>query len=629
MAWRRAGSGQGRLLVLLTLGVCAAAPAAEQPPDPVAAAERLLASGRQREGALALRARLVEREGAVPLDTGRLPVELEARLALAPGAARLRLTLVMLPVDGEAEVWQDERVSSRDAQARHWLLRAAVELPEDVAEAALLVEDLDGGAWGMARAELGGASLAGGQRLVVDPPLPALDSAASGAPAELSAIRIVPPREHPAAGRVRLHALAGSRDVARVVFLVDGAEAASDERQPYSQVVDLGEAAPHELGAVAFAADGRELGRDRRWVNAAPRSFDLALRTEQTERGRLAIATVSVPAERRLASVEFFRNEEPLARLERPPFEALLPPGEAGPSDYLRVLATLDDGSTIDDVVMLAGEGLVERLDVNLVQVFAVVTDRQGTPIRDLEAEDFELRRGASGSRQPVAIERFAYADDLPLTLGLVFDSSGSMDALMPDAKQAGATFLARAVRQGDRAFLVDFDDRPRLAEPATGDRRRLLLSFGGLEAGGNTALYDAILFAMLQFEQGPGRRALVVLTDGEDYGSELSAHRAAEQARRYGVPVYVIDLSGVADPTRNFPKLDLQAIAEATGGRLYMTASVERLEGAYAEILAELRSQYLLAFSTERTLSPAELGAIDVEVKEKGLRVRRVVGGS
>jgi hypothetical protein len=94
-------------------------------------------------------------------------------------------------------------------------------------------------------------------------------------------------------------------------------------------------------------------------------------------------------------------------------------------------------------------------------------------------------------------------------------------------------------------------------------------------------------------------------------------------------VPVYIVDLSGLQDPARAVPKLELEAVAAPTGGRVYVTTDVERLEAVYDEILSELRSQYLLAFSTDRPLSEEELTDLDVDVRGRGLRVRRVVGAS
>ncbi|MEZ5332446.1 MAG: VWA domain-containing protein [Thermoanaerobaculia bacterium] len=355
----------------------------------------------------------------------------------------------------------------------------------------------------------------------------------------------------------------------------------------------------------------------------------------ETETGAVAEAAISVPPGRSLESVDFYRNDAALAKLSTAPFRIPWPTGEPQPGEYLRAVATLDDGTTIEDVLLLDASGPAARVDVNLVEIFAVVTDRSGEPVEGLSREDFSVTQGG----RPVDLQRFDRADGLPLSLGLVVDTSESMWPLMLETKQAGAEFLVDTLGDGDRAFLVDFDTRPRLAQGLTPDLRTLLNRFAGLEAGGFTALYDAIVFAMLQFDDGPGRRALVVLTDGDDYRSQFSSGRCIDVGEQLGVPVYFIDLSGVGRAARNggwqwsggpLPKLDLDGVSAATGGRVYYISELTELGDAYAEINRELRSQYLLAFATPRNLSPEELQSIEVKVDgRKRLRVRRVVGAT
>ncbi len=315
---------------------------------------------------------------------------------------------------------------------------------------------------------------------------------------------------------------------------------------------------------------------------------------------------MTVPRERELDRVEFYRNEDLLATLEAAPFVTRVDQADLGRQDYLRAVAYLTDGSSLDDVRLLADADAGERIDVNLVQVFAVASNRKGEPQTDLTVEDFEVRVG----KRKVEIERFERAQDVPLSLGLVFDTSGSMYPLMPDAKQAGARFLSSVLREEDRAFLIDFDTRPRLAHAMTSDVGSLLRRFGQLEAKGRTALYDAVVFGTLQFDSAPGRRALVVLTDGVPSGGEFGARQCIELATERAVPIYSIDLSGVFGGVPGAAKLPLVGLAKATGGRVHTiigdpTAmddydSVGRaLEAAYDQIDQELRNQYIMAFST------------------------------
>jgi len=602
----------------------------------------LLRSGRASSGPLEVEATLGLPEGDEETGGLRAPLEvvvaIDPVLAAAP-APRLRVSLVSVPIDDEPELWQVERSPSLEPGDEVWVLRATVDLPADFVDAAVHVDDPASGRWGSTRVRLGGPAAdlperAAVDRLDEDAPRPAT---AGGLPVVSTVIRLVPPGAGELTGRIRVRALASDPEVARVDFLLDGDVVESDGSAPFSRVVELGpEPVPRELTVIAYSGGGRELGRDGLMVNTAGTAFDLSLRkARDADGGEAAVAELSIPAGRTLDAVEFYRNDALLTSRREPPFVVAWPAGEPASGDYLRAVARLDDGSTVEDVLMLE-EGIEGgRVEVNLVQVFAVVTARGGEPVEGLTREDFSVRQGG----RAVELQRFERADSLPLSLGLVVDTSESMWPLMLETKQAGAEFLAETLEERDRAFLVDFDTRPRLAQSLTGDLRMLLNRFAGLEAGGFTALYDAIVFAMLQFDDGPGRRALVVLTDGDDYRSQFTSRRCIDVGEQLGVPVYFIDLSGVGRAARSggwqwtgggLPKLDLDGVSAATGGRVYYISELADLQEAYAEINRELRSQYLLAFPTPHNLTVDELRSIEVRVDgPRRLRVRRVVGAT
>ena len=469
-------------------------------------------------------------------------------------------------------------------------------------------------------------------------PLPAPTPPAAAAPAG-RAIVLLPPRRTglgrlggaiagAVTGRVRFETLVTRDDVARVVFSLDGAEAASDDDPPFSAVLDLGsEARPHRVRAVALAASGRELGSSEIEVNAASAApFAVRITAVHGDPAAGAVeveAAVSVPPGERLERVEWYFNDTAAASRTGPPFRARVATPTANPEDFLRVVATLADGAVADDAVLLAARGEVERIAVNLVEVFAVVTDRDGAPVRGLGASDFTVR--LDGADLPV--ETFRVADEVPLLLGLLVDTSQSMWPLMPDTKKAAARFLSDTLRERDRAFLVSFDDRPRLVHPPTGDLLELLSAFGTLTAAGRTALYDAIVFALTQLEADAGRRALVLLTDGHDWGSRYGPARATEFGQALGVPVYVLVFGDLYGDRRPLTQPDLDGVTARTGGRLFYIERLEQLAEVYDRIAAELRSQYVLAVATDRPLGPGELAKVEVAVAGRGHRVRAAVG--
>ena len=251
-----------------------------------------------------------------------------------------------------------------------------------------------------------------------------------------------------------------------------------------------------------------------------------------------------------------------------------------------------------------------------------MVTPRNRKMRVELDRTDFVIRQQG----KPLPIDQFSHWQELQLTLGLVLDTSNSMDAIIGDAREAGERFLQAALRDGDEAFLVDFNNLPRLVRRTTADADRLLHSLVGLEAQGMTALYDAIVFSLQQFEKTTGRRALVVVTDGEDSASHYQPRECVRQARLHGVPVYLIVLSDPPDPHREPGLLRNRIVAHRTGGEVYYISDLEDLSLIYDQILSELRRQYFLAFNSGHILTPEELEDIEIEVVPKGVSVRTLL---
>ena len=287
--------------------------------------------------------------------------------------------------------------------------------------------------------------------------------------------------------------------------------------------------------------------------------------------------------------------------------------------------ATLRDGRERENVALLDEKVFVEHVDVRMVELQLVVTDRTGTAVGGLGVEDFEVIEGGQ-TRRP---ENLHPAERVGLLLGLAIDSSGSMWPLWDQTRSAASYFLDHTLRERDRAFLVDFDSELRLIEPPTADRQVLAWGLERLSPHGGTVLYDSILFSMLQYEGEHGRRALIVLTDGVDSESRSDPKRAIEFGRRLGVPVYVIALSG-APASASGPgwqhssarttaalgeaaaRNELRLITDPTGGRLFNVVTPEQMSRAFAEIRDELHRQYVLTYYSD--LQPGEGGAPEVQ---------------
>lgn len=618
-----------------------------------------------------------------------------AREGGAPPAQEgwMRLSLVVETRGEGSRVAHAEVAAPGLGQAELWTFQASVELPATLRDAVVVVEEPFSGLWGAAVVEISDEGLdlppeasasvrpgvwslvggpegegrvadagagAGGAPAPAGPGAPGsapadpgaapdTGSAAAGArPAEPAAeaarstvLRLLPPRGRHLEGSTRFETLVSDPDVTRVVFFLDGRQVAEVTREPFDLLVDLaGPGTPQTVRAVAYGVDDRWLGEDQLTVNDPVKAFRVRLARVEGRPGAGALdveAEVDVPSRARLDRVEIYFNQELAARLTAPPFQARVDASAATGQDFVRAAAYLEDGTQVEDVRLLTAQGVVEAVEVNLVELYVVVTDREGRPVSELGPGDFTVRLGG----EPVRLERVTYAQDVPLSLGLVIDTSASMQFIMLETRQAATQFLSQVLSPGDRAFLVDFSTRPRLRQRSTGDLMELVASFQGMRAEGFTALYDAVIFSLLEFSESPGRRALVMLTDGDDYKSRFGANRSIQYARRMGVPVYLVVLArdgGAVDPLlggrraptlsiRGSTRMELEAVTQETGGRLYFAHGIDQLPAVYAEIDRELRSQYLLTFYSETELSEEQRRKIDVKVQGRGLEARTVVG--
>lgn len=576
-----------------------------------------------------------------------------------PSSDALRLTVYGRGLDAPAFLLQRAGTGA-DLRRGTWRFRTLFDLPVAIDELVLMVEDLRNDRWQVefletasspiddrsdmellvpepvagsltaapieaeilaaARTAARRAGWAGGRRENI------LDPAAGS-----SLVRLIPPRGERSglSGRKSFSTVTTSDVVRRVEFYLDGEQVFDDRRKPFQTTIDLGpEALPHTIRIVAYDRSDRWLGEDELTINERQRRVGVGIAAVEAQPGgRYAVeARVELTRGRALDRVEFYRNDRLAATLTRPPFRTVLPGPAIPGADFARVAVHLDDGTMIEDVEFLSSDTPMAETVVNLVEVYVVVNDEEGKPITTLEADDFVLRAG----RREIPIERFAVAEDVPLVLGLAVDSSQSMFALMPDTRRAAARFLGNTLTQIDQAFLVDFDTRPRLLSDTTADVGELISTLGQIQADGQTALYDAMQFCLVHLARDQGRRALVVLTDGDDYGSQSSYRRTFRTAGNTGVPIYVISMSQGEDRWGRGPrKLDLEAITKASGGRVYYVASMDAVLWAYGHIGEELRSQYMLGYATSEPLTPREVQSIKVELRDnrQDREVRMTVG--
>jgi Ca-activated chloride channel family protein len=579
---------------------------------------------------------------AEALEVGRIAVSVRVRLGAdvlrlmhGPGGwAQVCIALVADAGD-ELVVTHSEVISAVDLdRAAAFDYGVDIDLPEDTAELIAVVELPALGVWGAVAVDEADGPLPppGPEAVPINGPKPAwyrIIGRAQPAPPVSdigsSVIKLVPPRKQPVTGSTRIYALTSTPEIDRVEFFLDGERVGGRGFQPYFESITFARPArPQTVRAVAYDRRDFVMGEDELVVNPRNTPFRVAIGDFDGDprNGSVTIeATVAVPQGAELASVEIFRNETIIQRFETPPFRTEVPTPNVTPTDYVRVAAILTDGRAIDDVMLLLEPGLTESVEVNLVPIFAVVQGAQGKPLRDLDRDDFSIT--IDGASQ--AIEDFRFADDVPLVLGLVVDTSGSMTLVIEDTRRAAVGFLSKILGDDDRGFVVDFDKQPRLRQATTSDTVALLRAVGMLEAQGETSLYDAIVFSMLQFERESGRRALVVLTDGVDLESRFGPRDCIAYGQRLGVPIYLIAMQTLGG--EKFPRKVLNRVTNQTGGGLYLIDSIENLPATYEAIETDLRSQFALSFYTDQDLTAKERAAIEVRVNDPDATVRVVVG--
>jgi VWFA-related protein len=328
-----------------------------------------------------------------------------------------------------------------------------------------------------------------------------------------------------------------------------------------------------------------------------------------------------VPEERHVTKVEFLINDELQVTVDRPPWEAQVdvPPGQE--LVYLTVAATLNDGARAEDVRFLVAPDYIEEVDVNLVELYTTVTDKNGLLIRGLQAGEF----GIWEDGRPQEIAKFELVEDLPLTLGITIDTSGSMFESLGEAQRAAVGFLESIITPRDRCFALAFADKPALLMGRTSDVGAVAEVLENLVANGSTSLHDAIVTSLYYYRGVRGRRALVLLSDGEDTSSSLEFEEALEYAKRSGVSVFSIGLR--IGKSEIGVRRKLENLSTETGGRTFFIKEASELTQVYEEIERELRSQYLVAYNSDKQSEAGEYHEVEVKVRDGKLKARTIRG--
>jgi VWFA-related protein len=258
------------------------------------------------------------------------------------------------------------------------------------------------------------------------------------------------------------------------------------------------------------------------------------------------------------------------------------------------------------------------QVDVTRVNLLFTVTDKKGRFITDLTKDDFEVVEGKR--RQTIA--DFAAESDLPLRLGILIDTSNSIRERFKFEQEAASQFIDSVMRTNlDKALVVSFDTSTELVSDLVSDTDKLTASIRDLHPGGGTALYDAIYFACrdkLSQDQPRHkfRRAIVIVSDGDDNQSRYTRDQALEMAQKADVVMYAIS-TNITRVESDGDKV-LRYLAQETGGRAFFPFKVEDLDQSFENIANELRHQYNISYRPEPLKTDGLFHVIDVRVPQR-----------
>ncbi len=296
-------------------------------------------------------------------------------------------------------------------------------------------------------------------------------------------------------------------------------------------------------------------------------------------------------------------------------FPAVSVPPKSAPAAADDQQQDLDDNSPIETF----------RKQVNEVNLVFTVTDKRGHFVKDLKKEDIRI---LDDNKPPQTISSFVSQTDLPLRVGLLIDASNSIRDRFKFEQEAAIEFLNQIVRpKSDQAFVLGFDSTAEITQDFTDNTEKLSKGVRSLRPGGGTAMFDAIYQAARDklanvSAKGPTRRAIIILSDGEDNQSRVTREEAVEMAQRAEIIIYAIS-TNISGTTMRGDKV-LERFAEATGGRLFRPFKLQDVSDAFSEIQDELRSQYALSYRPADFTTDGRFRSIAIDSpSRKNLRVR------
>ncbi|HEY7097359.1 MAG TPA: VWA domain-containing protein [Terriglobales bacterium] len=267
--------------------------------------------------------------------------------------------------------------------------------------------------------------------------------------------------------------------------------------------------------------------------------------------------------------------------------------------------------------------GIVISRSVNEVNLAFTVTDKRGHFVSDLNADDFRV---FDNHLPPQSLTLFQRQSDLPIRVALLIDASDSTKYRFKYEQRAATLFLKKMLRPGkDQALAVGFDSEVRLLNDFSDDVKELSKSIKQIESGGNTAFYDAMVFACGKLRNSPPgfRRALIVISDGVDTASKAALQDAELAAMLAEVTIFAFSTNDHQWNAHPDGDTTLSVLAESSGGRLLRARDENQLTGSFREVEKTLRNQYALAYQPAEFKADGSYRHVVISPIKRGLKVR------
>lgn len=339
------------------------------------------------------------------------------------------------------------------------------------------------------------------------------------------------------------------------------------------------------LGAIGLQAQDSQQRRGFSVAIAQPANQEVVFGKNKI------VAEVSIDDPEMIDKVEFIVGEETIFIDREPPFECFHDFGEDPASWIVRVVAHHVEGVTVSDAVITRKARWASIARVNRVLLWVSATNKAGDFITDLDKSELAVYENDTSQ----SVIDF-YAENRPITMAILIDTSGSMRDKITEVHQAAGSFV-ETLRDVDRALVIDFDDNVFLIQDLTADQAELRAAIESTEPLGATSIYDAIHAAYRKIGTIDGRKAIILLSDGEDTTSQFGFKRVLEEAKANNTLIYSIALGNDAGGAGR--KNVLKEFSETTGGRYFAVKKASELSGVYQRIAEELRKQFYLTYST------------------------------